>query len=287
MKVGMMLPQSPSDGDGGSWPEIERLARMADEGGADSVWVCDHFLYRGEGDEEGYHEPFTLLTAVGAITTRVEMGPLVAATSYRPVGMLAKIAATLDSVARGRLILGLGCGWHEPEYRAFDYPFDHRVGRFEEQLQALRPLLDGERVTMTGTWTRLDDAVILPRPERRIPIVVASEGPRMMALTARHADAWQCGWSGLPDDAFRRELASLEAACAAEGRTDRIGLFKGVQANDDKDDTDPHLPLEAGAIADGLAAWEAEGIDHVQLQVLPMTQSTFEIGLEGIRRFRG
>ena len=78
--------------------------------------------------------------------------------------MLAKIAATLDSVARGRLILGLGCGWHEPEYRSFGYPFDHRVGRFEEIVTALRPLLDGERVSLAGTWTQLDDAVILPKP---------------------------------------------------------------------------------------------------------------------------
>src|SRR5262245_24747936 len=107
MKVGLMLPQAPEDGAGGSWAEIEPLVRMAEEGGADSVWLCDHFVDRTTDHEAGYHEPFTLLAAIAAITKRVEMGPLVAATSYRSAGMLAKIAATLDSVAGGRLILGL------------------------------------------------------------------------------------------------------------------------------------------------------------------------------------
>ena len=219
MKVGLVLPQAPEDGDGASWSEIAHLARLAEDAGADSLWVCDHFLDRAPGREVGYHEPFTLLAALAAATSVIGLGTLVAATSFRSPGLLAKIAATLDSIARGRLILGLGCGWHEPEYRAFGYPFDHRVGRFEEVVSALRPLLDGERVSMAGTWNRLEDAVILPSPVRRIPIVIAAEGPRMMTLTARHADGWQTGWFGLPDEGFRAERARLLDACAAVGRT--------------------------------------------------------------------
>jgi alkanesulfonate monooxygenase SsuD/methylene tetrahydromethanopterin reductase-like flavin-dependent oxidoreductase (luciferase family) len=285
MKVGLTLPQAADYGDGGTWAGVGRLARMADVGGADSLWVADHFLYRDEKVETGIHESFTLLTAAAAVTTRVEIGPLVAATSFRSPGMLAKVAAALDFVSAGRLILGLGCGWHEPEYLAFGYPFDHRVGRFEEAVQAVRGLLEGQRVSVSGTWTQLDDAVLLPRPERRIPIAIASEGPRMMAITARHADAWQCGWSGLPDADFRGELARLEAACEAVGRTDRIALFKGVDATDE-DGEGPHLPIDSAAIADALAAWEAEGIDHVQVRLYPATQATFEVALEGIRRFK-
>lgn len=287
MKVGLMLPQAPEDGEGGSWAEIGQLARMADDGGADSLWVCDHFLDRTTDREAGYHEPFTLLTAVAATTQRVEVGPLVAATSFRSAGMLAKIAATLDSVARGRLILGLGCGWHEPEYRSFGYPFDHRVGRFEEIVTALRPLLDGERVSMTGTWTQLDDAVILPKPPRRIPIVIASEGPRMMSLAARHADGWQAGWSGLPNAAFREERERLNAACAAEGRARPIDVLVGVEIEGAEPADDAHLPLDAASIAAGLEAWQAEGVDHVQLGVHPGTRETFGIAIEGIKRFKG
>lgn len=287
MKVGLTLPQAADYGDGGTWAGVGRLARMADEGRADSLWVADHFLYRDDKVETGIHESFTLLTAAAAVTSRVEIGPLVAATSFRSPGMLAKVAAALDFVSAGRLVLGLGCGWHEPEYRAFGYPFDHRVGRFEEIVSAVRALLHGERVSVAGRWIELDDAVILPPPKRRIPIVIASEGPRMLAITARLADGWQCGWSGLPDDDYRREVGALRAACEAEGRTEPIEILKGVDVTADPAESDPHLPLDASAIADGLAAWADEPVDHVQLRLQPGTRATFEVALEGIRRFKG
>jgi alkanesulfonate monooxygenase SsuD/methylene tetrahydromethanopterin reductase-like flavin-dependent oxidoreductase (luciferase family) len=287
MKVGLTLPQAADYGEGGSWAGIGGLARLADEGGADSLWVADHFLYRDENVETGIHESFTLLTAAAAVTSRVEIGPLVAATSFRSPGMLAKVATALDFVSDGRLILGLGCGWHEAEYQAFGYPFDHRVSRFEEIVAAVRGLLHGERVTVAGRWIDLDDAVILPAPARRIPIVIASEGPRMMGITARLADGWQCGWSGLPDDDYRREVGALRAACEAADRTEPIEILKGIDVTDAADETDPHLPLDATAIADGLAAWQAEGVDHVQLRVHRATQATFEVALEGIRHFKG
>lgn len=284
MKIGLILPQAPQDGDGGSWRDIARLARLADDGGADSLWVCDHFLDRSPDREVGYHEPFTLLAAIAATTHRVALGPLVAATSFRSVGSLAKIASTLDSIAGGRLILGLGCGWHEPEYAAFGYPFDHRVGRFEEVLTAVRALLDGERVTMPGRWLQLDDAVVLPRPERRIPIAVAAVGPRMLSLAARHADAWQ-GQGDLPGAGFREQRARLLEACDAMGRTDPIELMVNVEILSGPGDG-RHPVLEPASIAAGLDAWAAEGIDHVQLGVVPATAPSFEIALEGIHRHR-
>lgn len=287
MKVGMSLPQTADRGaEGGTWPQIEGLARLAEEGGADSLWVADHFFYRDEKVEIGLHESFTLLTAVAAVTTRVNVGPLVAATSFRSAGMLAKIAATLDVVSEGRLVLGLGCGWHEAEYRSFGYPFDHRVGRFEEIAAAVRQLLHGERVTVAGRWIELDDAVILPRPERQIPLLIASNGPRMLQITARLADAWQAAWFGHPDDDFRSRRAALLEACESVARTTPIAIFVGVDVNEEAGD-DPHLSIDATAIAVGLAAWAGEGVHHVQLRVHPGTHRNFEIALEGIRRFKG
>jgi alkanesulfonate monooxygenase SsuD/methylene tetrahydromethanopterin reductase-like flavin-dependent oxidoreductase (luciferase family) len=287
MKVGMSLPQTADRGaEGGSWADIERLARMADEGGADSLWVADHFFYRDEKVEIGLHEAFTLLTAVAAVTTRVHVGPLVACTSFRSPGLLAKVAATLDSVADGRSILGLGCGWHEPEYKSFGYPFDHRVGRFEETVSAVRSLLGGERVSRIGKWIELDDAVILPRPEHSIPLLIAANGPRMLDITARFADAWQAAWFGNPDETFRSERAALVAACESAGRTTGIDIFAGVDVSDEAGD-DPHLPIDAAAITEALAAWAEEGVDHVQVRVHPGTRATFEIALDGIRRFKG
>lgn len=287
MKVGLTLPQAADYGDGGSWGGFGGLARMADEGGADSLWVADHFLYRDAKVETGIHEAFTLLTAAAAVTSRVQIGPLVAATSFRSPGMLAKVATALDFVSDGRLILGLGCGWHEAEYKAFGYPFDHRVSRFEEIVSAVRGLLRGERISVAGQWIELEDAVILPPPARRIPIVIASEGPRMMGITARLADGWQCGWSGLPDDDYRREVAALQGACEAEGRTEPIEILKGVDVTDATDETDPHLPLDASAIAEALAAWHGEGVGHVQLRVHRATPASFDVALEGIRRYKG
>src|SRR5215211_5007896 len=210
MKVGMSLPQTGDrGGEGANWDQIKRLALLAEESGAESLWVADHFLYRDKNVEMGIHEAFTLLTAVAAVTTKVQIGPLVACTSFRTAGMLAKLAATLDLVADGRLILGLGCGWHEAEYASFGYPFDHRVGRFEEVVAAVRPLLRRERVTVDGRWTQLDDAVLLPKPEHDVTLLIASNGPRMLEITARYADAWQAAWFGRVDEGFRSERASL------------------------------------------------------------------------------
>jgi alkanesulfonate monooxygenase SsuD/methylene tetrahydromethanopterin reductase-like flavin-dependent oxidoreductase (luciferase family) len=285
MKIGMTLPQRRDDGKGTPWEDLRELALLAEAGGAESLWVADHFLYRDESTEIGLHEAFTLLTAVAAVTSKVSIGPLVACTSFRSAGMLAKIAATLDAVSGGRLILGLGCGWHEAEYNAFGYPFDHRVGRFEEVVAAVRPLLHGERVSLTGQWTALDDAVIVPKPEHQVPLLIASNGPRMLDITARFADAWQAAWFGAVNEQFRTERAALLAACEAAGRSEPLQIFAGIDVNEEEGD-DPHLPCDAAAIADALAGWAEEGVDHVQLRVHPGTKERFETAIEGITRFR-
>ncbi len=288
MKVGLVLPQGPQEGDGASWTEIAALARQAEGGGIDSLWVCDHFLYREEGEPEvGFHEAWTLLSALAAITERVELGTLVLATSFRPAGLLAKMAATADDVAAGRLILGLGCGWHEPEYRAFGYPFDHRVGRFEETVRILVPLIRGERVTFKGEWNAVEDAVLLPPPRRTsMPILIAAKGKRMLRLTARFADAWQTAWFGLPDERFTQRHEDLLAACAAEGRDpETLELTVGVDVSDAQEGA--HLPLDSEAIAGGLAAWASIGIGHLQVGMPMATPASVDVVLDGIRRYRG
>ena len=286
MKVGTTLPQRREGGKGATWADMERLAKRAEGAGVDSLWVADHFLYRDETVEIGLHEAFTILTGVAAVTTTVQVGPLVAATSFRSAGMLAKVAATMDAVSRGRVILGLGCGWHEAEYKAFGYPFDHRVGRFEEIVTAVRQLLHGERVTVAGRWLQLEDAVLLPKPERAIPLLIASNGPRMLDITARLADAWQAAWFGGPDDDFRSQRAALLAACTAVDRKDGLGIYVGVDATDEESES-PHVPIDASAIADALAEWAAEGVDHVQVRVHPGSDANFDTALEAIGRFKG
>lgn len=291
MKVGIVLPQSPSEG-GDTWRDVLALARQAEAGGIDSLWVCDHFLYRPpDGPETGYHEPMTLLTALAASTERVELGSLVLATSFRSPGLLAKMAATLDDVSGQRLTLGLGCGWHEPEYRSFGYPFDHRVGRFEEVLSIVVPLIRGERVTFRGTWSRVEDAVILPVPTRLdLPILVAADGDRMLRLTARFADAWQTAWYGHPDERWPVRLRRFRAACEAEDRDpDSLEVTVGVDVNGPVESAPAgahHLPVDAAALADGLSAWSDQGVDHVQLGLEVCTPSALDVVIDAVARLR-
>ena len=292
MKVGVMLPQAAEDG-GGTWRGIVALARRAEAGGLDSVWLSDHFFYHADdGSETGYHEPWSLLAALAGCTDRIELGTLVLATSFRPPGLLARMAATTDDIAAGRLILGLGCGWHEPEYRAFGYPFDHRVGRFEESLQVIVPLLRGERVTYAGRWSSVDDAAILPPPRRRVPILIAAKGERMLRLTARCADAWETAWFGLPDERFASLRDGLLEACRLEGRDattleQTVGI-EVVGPDEPIGSVGPRtLPLDAGALADGLATWAEAGVGHVQLSFAWATTRTYDVVIEAVRRFRG
>ena len=290
MKVGVLLPQAASDG-AETWPEIAALARQAEDGGVDSLWLIDHFFYREDdaavGTETGFHEPWTLLSALAAVTSRVELGTLVLSTSFRPAGLLAKMAVTADAISGGRVILGLGCGWHEPEYEAFGYPFDHRVGRFEDALRITAPLVRGERVTHDGPYQQVREAAVLPAPIRPdLPVLVAAKGERMLRLTAEVADLWQTAWFGRPDDRFRGRHRDLLAACDAVGRDPAsLGITVGVDVV--ADDPGPNaLPVDAGAIAEALAEWAAEGTDHVQLGLRPATRETMSIVVDALARFR-
>jgi probable F420-dependent oxidoreductase len=296
MKIGLVLPMSDDDGTGAPpWPVIRGLARQAEAGGADSVWVYDHLLFRLDGGTTGIHEAWTLLAAVAAATERVELGTIVLATSFRNPALLAKMATTLDAVSGGRLVLGVGCGWHEPEYSAFGYPFDHRVDRFEEALTILAALVRDGACTFAGRYHQVRDCVILPRgPRPRIPLLVAAKGPRMLRLAAEHADAWNTAWFGMPDDRLAQRLADLRAACAAVGRdpaTLEVTVGVTVKADAEEEWGRPGAPAalvaEPSVVADALRAYRALGVGHVQLDVQPATPATFARVLDGIGRFRG
>src|SRR5262245_33473865 len=153
MKLGLMLLTANARVDNSirSYASIRAVAQRAEADGFDSVWLPDHLMYRGSaGPTRGVWESWTILAALAEATRRVEIGTLVLCNSFRNPAILAKMATTADEVSGGRLILGVGAGWQEPEYEAFGIPFDHRVDRFEEALQILKPLLQEGHVDFRG-----------------------------------------------------------------------------------------------------------------------------------------
>src|SRR5215211_2330343 len=150
LKIGFQLPEVEREA---PWGELLAMARRGEELGFDSIWVGDHLLYRNPGEPpRGPWEAFSLLAALAAVTSRIELGPLVACTGFRHPAMLAKQAVTVDEISGGRLILGVGSGWHEPEFAAFGGQFDHRVGRFEEAFTILRTLLREGEIDFAGQF---------------------------------------------------------------------------------------------------------------------------------------
>jgi probable F420-dependent oxidoreductase len=292
MKIGMVLPMNDADGPGASaWPRVRTLALLAEAGGLDSLWVYDHLIFRLPGQpEDGIHEAWTLLSATAAVTERAELGTIVLGSGFRPPALLAKMAATLDEVSNGRLILGLGTGWHEPEYDAFGYPFDHRAGRFEEALAIIGPLLKGERVTFHGRWHDVEDAVLIPPAPRharvplRTPILIAAKGERMLRLAARHADAWNAAWFGFPNERFAERRAYLLAACQAEGRDPAtlevtVGLTIDSKTGSEvgaggRPGAPDALPADIDTVARALDAWRDLGVGHVQADLRPADERT-------------
>jgi probable F420-dependent oxidoreductase len=203
------------------WPEYVAMARAAEEVGFDSIWVGDHLLYRGDGrPERGPWDAWTLLAGLAGATERVALGPLVACTAFRRPGLLARAAAAVDELSGGRLVLGLGAGWNEPEFRAFGIPFGDRVARFAEALQIISHLFDGERVTFAGEHETVNDAVLLPAPARRPPVMVGATGPRMLAAALPHVDAWNTWFDvyGNTPEGFAELNAKVDQAAHAAGR---------------------------------------------------------------------
>ena len=274
MRIGVTLPFGESDGPGRppTWREMHAFATHAEAVGLDSLWVCDHLL---SGPAAGIHESWTIVSALAASTDRIALGQLVMCVSFRDPGLLAKMAVTGDGVSGGRLVLGLGAGWYDPEYRAFGFPTDHRVDRFEEALRIIGPLLRGERLTFAGRYHRIRDAVLLPPPERHIPILVAGDKPRMLRLTARYADAWNTAWYGPPDERLSRRMADMDAALRAEDR-DPATLRRTVGMDADR----------PGDLAGAIDAYERLGIDDLIIRLEPGTRGALD-RLAGALESRG
>jgi probable F420-dependent oxidoreductase len=229
-----LLPGLDEHGHDGMTPRfktIQRMAQEAEEAGLETFWLADHFFYEAPNEPRvGQWEAFTFLSALAAATKRIKLGPMVAATSFRNPALVAKMADSLDEISEGRFILGLGAGWHQPEYDAFGYPFDHRAARFEEALQIITPLLREGRVDFQGQYYSARDCTLSPRgPSPQGPrLLIGARQPRMLRLVARYADAWNTAWHAKPEVVAER-WAALRAICAEVGRDpETLELTAGV-----------------------------------------------------------
>jgi alkanesulfonate monooxygenase SsuD/methylene tetrahydromethanopterin reductase-like flavin-dependent oxidoreductase (luciferase family) len=196
MKVGLFVPhlEDPWDPRGAPrWRDMLDMVRRADAVGFDSFWMPDHLFYHFEDVHlQGGWDVWSLLAALAAATERIELAPLVACTGYRNPALIAKMADTIDEISGGRFTLGIGAGWHKPEYDAFGFPYDHRVSRFEEAIQIIRGLLNDGQIDFEGRFYQARDCELRPRGPRPggPPILVGGGGDRMLGLTARYADQW-------------------------------------------------------------------------------------------------
>ena len=267
------------------------MARLGEQLGFDSIWVGDHLLYRDDTyGARGPWEAWTQLAGIAAVTSRIAIGPLVACTSFHNPAMLAKLASTVDEISGGRLVLGLGAGWNETEYRAFGFPFDRRVSRFAEAFTIIRSLLREGRVDFAGEFYTARDCELLPRSRPGgPPLLIGSTGQRMLEITVPHVSAWNawyrqtgnrpqgvaalretvdnaCNAAGRKPSEIERTVAALVEVAGGSGRRDAYDLSAGA------------LPLRGSSevIANELRAYAREGIGHVQLIVEPMTAASLE-----------
>jgi probable F420-dependent oxidoreductase len=289
IRVGIQLPEVEREV---RWPEYLAMARAAEDAGFDTIWLGDHLLYRyGDGSTRGPWEVWTMLAAIAASTSRIRLGPLVAATAFHAPPMLAKLAATVDEISGGRLILGLGAGWNETEFRAFGFPFDHRISRFEEAFTIIRTLLRDGEIDFDGRYFQARDAVLKPAPARPggPPLMIGSVGPRMLEITMPHVDAWNVWYkdSGNSPAGMEPILRQVDDAARAAGRdpseiekTSAVlvrlpGGTGRIMGDSGKGDVPP-VEGPPAQIAARLREYADLGLAEVQLVVDPITVGSIE-----------
>jgi probable F420-dependent oxidoreductase len=298
LKIGLLV-YTANDRENNStrpYSAIRAIVQQAEADGFDSIWLADHLFYRDPGEPTwGVWECWTILAALAEATQRVEIGTLVLCNSLRNPAVLAKMATAADEVSGGRLILGVGAGWNEPEYRAFGVPFDHRVSRFEEALQIIRPMLREGRVDFAGQYYQARNCEDLPRGPRPDgpPLLVGGEGPRLLRLAARYADQWNTGYMGKPET-MAGPFARIDAACREVGRdpgtlavTALIGLWFPDLQEKKPGFSDNPLTGTAQEIAAAMRGYADLGVQHIMFQIAPYTPASRQRITEALQLYRG
>ncbi len=279
------------------WHDILALARHVEKTGWDGIWIADHFMPDDEDLSEPCYEAFTFLSAIAAAVPRIRIGSLVASNTYRHPAVLANIAASLDHVSGGRVVLGVGSGWQENEHRAYGLEFHTVIGRLrrlEEACQVLKALFNEHRANFEGRYYRLVNAPLEPKPvQDPLPLMIGGGGEQVtLRITAHYADEWNV-WGDV--DTFRHKAAVLDRHCEAIGR-DPAEIQRSVAVlvfhSDDPAEVERirRDPPDHAAIAgnteqliETLAAYQAAGLDELIVPDFNLPAGTAKI--EALDRF--
>jgi alkanesulfonate monooxygenase SsuD/methylene tetrahydromethanopterin reductase-like flavin-dependent oxidoreductase (luciferase family) len=275
MRIGLALPQYDYSVPGESplrWETLLEHAHSASASGFDSLWLSDHLFldiarYGGSAEPQGAFEPLVTLAALARGVTGPRLGTLVLCEALRPASVLAKALATLDRISGGRLDVGLGAGWYEPEYEAIGMsmpPPGERLERLAEAVEVCTGLLGGGPLSFDGRHHRADGARNLPPAlqDPRPMVFVGGKGDRLLRLVAGHADGWNTCWTWTPA-AYRDRLDVLERACEKEGRDPAtvwrtLGLY--ALCGEDRADLERRFErmcdlMPAGVVTESLEEW--------------------------------
>jgi probable F420-dependent oxidoreductase len=307
VRLGLALPQYDYSVAGESplrWESVVEFALAADRAQYDSLWLSDHLFldvakYGGPADRQGVFDPIVTLAALANVVTRPRLGTLVLCEALRPAAVLAKSLASLDCICDGRLDVGIGAGWYEPEYAAIGMAMPgpgERLARLREAVEILRGLLGGGPFTFEGRYHRAFDARNEPASRQRPapPIIVGGKGDRLLQLVADHADGWNTCWTWTPA-AYRERLDVLHRACDAVDRdpatvTRSLGLY-ALCGTDERDlerrferlrATSPPGVLDATTLADWREGHLVGTIDQVREQVAGWAELGVETLMLGV-----
>lgn len=283
MQIGIQLPEAERFV---PWREYREMAVLAEQVGFDSIWLGDHLFYDKPEGLIGPHECWTLMAAIAAVTDRVLLGPLVTPTGFRNPAMLAKMAATVDEVSGGRLVLGLGSGWYRREFEGFGHAYDNRVSRFEEAFGIIVDLIRTGRADLDGRWHRAADAHLVPPARPDLPIMLGSTGPRMLRIAAGEMNWWNEWWSRFGNAPSRLGplVDQVDEAVADAGRdpaevTKSVAVMVELPGGTGRTQgtTEEVTPISGSPdqIAEQLLAFSGL-VDHLQLVVDPITTASIE-----------
>jgi len=260
-----------------SWEDVLALAKHVESKGWDGFWLADHFMPNKEDVSEPVHEVFTFLSALSVAVPRIRLGSMVASNTYRHPAVLAKMAASMDHVNGGRLVLGLGAGWQENEHRAYGldyYTTLERLRRLEEGCQVIKSLFTERRANFAGKYYQLTDAPLEPKPlQRQVPLMIGGGGEKVtLRIVARFADEWNV-WGTV--DTLKHKSGVLDRHCESVGR-DPAEIQRSIAAlichsNDAAQlkkleaESTSHIAIVGGSaqLTDMFGAYQEAGLDEL------------------------